>query len=851
MTIVNFFSLILNDDIGKYERLNFIEKIRLDGMLQDMNTEEEEASNDGIPKRLEDVPAFFYSATQDECLSEIFDSLPNVFDPSFKDALNHQIDVAESSISLVTEVLTAKVMNSQNSIFDATDRFISLHESVVRSTNFIESMRSEVDKLRNETLNPLLTVYTQIRDLRREMKTHIVLHFIDTIVLILEALSSDNYIWSAYTYTQASSFLNRDSEVYSIDMLDQFIDIKFPPILESVSQIPSKLTLRELKRAHCIQQALSDIRGYKAQMTNRMNEELDSLTQKFNNERYSMIIIAYCLLHPEPPIPFVVFSAFSNQIRKQSMKYFESQSNDLSSLFRFMENSCLIISGFKWFTDFHEKFPNLSSIISELSIDINLLLLEKLPSDREMSGKLSKIRTGFETNYDNLCHVAESNVLQFLSRIKCTTLDALSFIQLTRALREFTHILSCEGLIDWINLTATEFLTRYASVVHISVKTSITNDTWVPFYPELEFISLVKSMPSDEIVFFAETGLDAMKTYASQSAITTVRIIHSLMCLSLELDFNTCANLIIQVTLYFIFSILNTFAYPITLMSIEEPTKLSTKICHRFDPQYVVQLKNMVRMWTHSIALPDQKQSTGNESHLMQMATATEGFHIIKWYLSGIKDNLLSRANSSNQDKLNRFFNATLTTLLPLARRNLSSIGSKNFLNLKSLKYQIMATNWIINEVTIECHQFVVLAKKAFDNLAKALSNLQLQKSVREDIWRGAWFYVRCMLLSAFGSVRACNAFGRNLMIGDTKAVSIYFSNVSKIEADNTPILEFLNSFFFNAGEFSKWLDTTSGRFKPQQLANLVRTGLNCKLNAKDTKDLLTKIDSFTASNSS
>ena len=82
-----------------------------------------------------------------------------------------------------------------------------------------------------------------------------------------------------------------------------------------------------------------------------------------------------------------------------------------------------------------------------------------------MHEKIKGIEGDFITYYAHLTNVAESNVLQFLSRLKCTTLDALSFIQLVRALKQFNSFVKCNGLKDWISLTTDEFLKNYSYIL--------------------------------------------------------------------------------------------------------------------------------------------------------------------------------------------------------------------------------------------------------------------------------------------------------------------------------------------------------------------------------------------------
>ena len=184
--------------------------------------------------------------------------------------------------------------------------------------------------------------------------------------------------------------------------------------------------------------------------------------------------------------------------------------------------------------------------------------------------------------------------------------------------------------------------------------------------------------------------------------------------------------------------------------------------------------------------------------------------------------------------------------VIPGFRKNISAIVMKNsgFLQIKNLKHQLQSSSWNVDEVTFEFHPFVSLAKKALERVDQTLMNLQLKRNVMNEIYFGTWSYFAQELISAFAAVKSCNGFGRSLMAADTKKIGEIFQNVAKIEPNTTLVLEYVNAFFFQVSEFSKWIDTVPGRFKQKHIVALVKTGLNVKLSSSDSKSLLSKIDS-------
>jgi hypothetical protein len=297
-----------------------------------------------------------------------------------------------------------------------------------------------------------------------------------------------------------------------------------------------------------------------------------------------------------------------------------------------------------------------------------------------------------------------------------------------------------------------------------------------------------------------------------------------------------CFDLIVQVSSYVIFCVLNAFCAPIPLF---DGNRVNRRLVRYFEPEFSSALAQLM---TFQQALPDQKPpETRAPALLMEMITATEGFALLKWYLRGIRESVERRMDAD----LTGFFNTVLTIILPSARINLSSFNACHFLPLKKLKLELVAAVWIISDVQFEYHEFIAIASKGFQRLDQSLNTIQVSQAVAAEIWKGSWRYVTAVLLSGFGSVRSCNAFGRSLMVGDTRAVSTNFVRFGKVEIDTTPIIEFINAFFYKPIEFSAWIDTAVRRYKPAYLSNLVRTGLNGKLSAKDSKDLLAKLDAL------
>lgn len=892
-------------------------------MTQPKNAKEEENET---PEKIEqmtlsDVPSLFYdSETPESCILTILSELPPIFDESFDEALLKKIELAESSITIVAENLTHDVLSSQQQIFDATNTFLSLNDNIFESSNFIHSIRDQVSNVRKKTLYPILNILTYVRDLRRDTKALTVLHFIRCITLIFDALNSSNFVWASYTLLQIQYLLYKEKAIYSLDLFESFTGFTFSPLPTNIlsNGIPVQITIGELKKVKCIKNMISDIISFPPVLMAKMDRMLitdlsTNNSQNFEASKYSVIVVSYCLINEHPPIARVLYENATKNIRQQSVAYFETKSNDLQTLFRFMESACSIIENFNNFIKFHQEHQIFGSIVSELPIDIEVVLLEKLPPDKDMHEKIKGIEGDFITYYAHLTNVAESNVLQFLSRLKCTTLDALSFIQLVRALKQFNSFVKCNGLKDWISLTTDEFLKNYSSVSTSSVKKAVSIDSWVPTQTEEEFIKLVQTMPStktaqnnekekkdneeesNELFNFNNSYRDrAFNAFASSSAIQTVRVIHSLICLSMELDSDTCLNLIVQVAIYFVTCVMNIFSSPQQIFvesSIENVYMINNSFIQFLQPEFANAVNQMLRILTDStnsisnnsnvssssstFKLKDsnvfsflsfsssqsafQHSSSSNlpnssEAQLMQMVTATDGLELLLWYLNGIRENVIKRSkivknrfnNNYLAERINIFYKYVVDIVIPGFRKNISALVMKNsgFLQIKNLKHQLQSSSWVVDEVTIEFHHFVALAKKALDRLDQTLMNLQLKRNVMNDIYFGTWSYLAQELISAFAAVKNCNGFGRSLMAADTKKIGEIFQSVAKIEANTNLVLEYVNAFFFQVNEFSKWIEKVPGRFKQKHIVALVKTGLNVKLSSNDSKALIAKIDS-------
>lgn len=883
---------------------------------------------------LYDVPSLFYeSPTPESCILTILSELPPIFNENFDEELLKKIELAESSITIVAEHLTHDVLSSQQQIFDATNTFLSLNDNIFESSTFIHSIRDQVSNVREQTLSPILNILQYVRDLRRDAKALTVLHFVRCITLIFDALNSSNLVWASYTLLQIQYLLYKERAIYSLELYESFTGFTFTPLPKSIltENIPIQITVGELKKVKCIKNMISDIISFPPVLMSKMDRQLttylSSNGSQFEISQYSVIVVSYCLIHDRPPIARVLFENATKHIRQQSVAYFETKSNDMQTLFRFMESACSIIENFNNFIKFHQDHQSFGSIVSELPIDIEVVLLEKLPPDKDMHEKVKGIEGDFIGYYSQLINVAESNVLQFLSRLKCSTLDALSFIQLVRALKEFNSFVKCNSLKDWISITTDEFLKNYSSVSTSSVRKAVTTDSWVPTQTDEGFIKLVQTMPSRQIKNVdsksgdsksGENGCDefcfnfnnsfrdkAFNAFASSSAITTVRVIHSLICLSMELDSDTCLNLIIQVSIYFVTCLMNIFSSPQQIF-VESSTNenlyvLNTNFVQFLQQDFSNAVNQMLRLLIESInsiksnsanknqintsssssifALKESSSSflsslslsqsafqpfssnqpNSSEAQLMQMVTATDGLDLLLWYLNGIRNNVIKRTRINKKDvvfhrntnnylneRLNFFYKYVVDIVIPGFRKNISAIVMKNsgFLQIKNLKHQLQSSSWNVDEVTFEFHPFVSLAKKALERVDQTLMNLQLKRNVMNEIYFGTWSYFAQELISAFAAVKSCNGFGRSLMAADTKKIGEIFQNVAKIEPNTTLVLEYVNAFFFQVSEFSKWIDTVPGRFKQKHIVALVKTGLNVKLSSSDSKSLLSKIDS-------
>jgi hypothetical protein len=291
--------------------------------------------------------------------------------------------------------------------------------------------------------------------------------------------------------------------------------------------------------------------------------------------------------------------------------------------------------------------------------------------------------------------------------------------------------------------------------------------------------------------------------------------------------------------------LVNAFCSPVPLL---DNNRLNRKVLRFFQPLFAKTIEQFLPLIPPGNPLLDQKSPESRiEALLMEMITATDGFALLRWYLLGIRRNVETRASPASSDRITWFFTSILSVVLPMARVNLSAINGRHILPLKKLKLELIAANWVVSELRFEHHDFIQSAGASFQRLEKAFATIQAPPAVIADVWSGAWLRVRAVLISAFGSVRMCNAFGRSLMSGDTRAVAAAFSRYAKIDVDTSAVLEFINAFFYKPAEFSSWIETACPRYKPAYLANLVRTGLSNKLSAKDTKDLIAKIDAIAA----
>ena len=809
--------------------------------------------NENEPKKetnkLEDVPNIFFDAkTTEDCVLQVLSQLPPIFDPTFLDSLNSQIEIAENSIGIVTEELTKKVSASQNEIFDATSRFISLEQEVSKSAKYISSMRNEIDNVRDKTLNPMIDIYTHIRDVKRDSMNLICLHFAQSMLLIDENLHSRQFIISTYNYKCVKDLLDNEELVYSDELYNKFFSITFPPLKIDFSNLEICLTIKDLKRLACIKDILDSISEFPKTIEATLTKEVEVIAETFDETKYVEVLIAFCLISDSPPISQIIVDKYTQLLHSRAVAYFESLSDDLDTLFRFMDTNCALLTRFQVFSNFHKDNPHLTDLEKYLPKETTFPSLELIFSSQEEADKiLDNLKNSFVNGYEKFSRTAESNVLQFLSRINCTSLDALSFIQLFRGLREFSSILSCNGIQDWQNITSAEYMQKYTQVCLTSCRTLILNDSWAPVSVEKDLIKHIQTKPNeDSDIFHFDENIDPTKRYASQSAIQTVRIIHSLICLSQELDQQACFNLIIQVASSYFATLVNNFCNPYSLLYTNEQNQvmIHPKLTKLFTGKFMNDLKDLLRILGH-LSLPGQKPIESSESHLMQMIVGTEGLKLISWYLDGIRK-YMEEANLASQqihEKIQKFFDVSFNSLFPTVRANLASVCAKNFLSLKQLKYQIIAQDWNVQEITIECHPFCSISKKYFEQLDKILQSFQLSEDTLKDIWSGAAIRVVNVLIHGFGSIRACNSNGRSLMLGDTRAVANYFMSISKIEIDTSKVMEFINAFFFKPQEYSKWLDKSIMDYKYTYLINLTKTGLNCKLSAKEIKDLTSKIE--------
>jgi len=792
--------------------------------------------------KLQRVPNVFFSAlSSNECIVSVLKELPDGFSSGFTDSLKTSIDIAENSISVVSDELTKRVYATQNQIFSATNHFITLQELVLNSTDAINAMKKEIKEVRTNTLDPMLDIYNVIGESKKSYKNLVTLHFIRVMLLAEQAISSKNLVESALAYSIISQFLQDPSQEYNSSILRN-LQIFNIPEFPSLSHIDSLPRIGELLDLKCLRAVFDHISSFPDSFIDLLNQEISDIALHFSSSRYSELLLSYCIISENPPVSKVILDFYTNKLHSDSIGYFESLCNDLETLFKFMETNLELLAHFRNFISYHEAHQTLTSVLMLFSPELQHNSLVNCDTIRN---RLSSIQNSYSSAFDRFCHAAESSVIQFLSRINLTSLDALSFIKLSRSLKEFSSLLCSNGISEWIGIAFNDYLSKNSSVSISSSRALVSNDSWTPNPIDIDFIHHVQNFPrnSQNFCFISEDQVDPQKLFVPSSSMTIVRILHALICLAIESKSSTCIHTIINVISIYFLSIVSNFSFPFLLIATNDDNIpfISSKILRKLDFPFYLALNSLLK-YIGTVSLPEQKPIESSESQLMQMITATEGLNLIKWYLKGIKGIIVAISKPEHCEIIYTLF---FDSLFPLVRVNLCSICSKNFLSLRTIKYQLISSDWNIEELRIEYHPFLSSIKKTFESLDKVLLSFQIQKHTMIEIWKGSWKRVSKVLISAFGAIRSCNGNGRSLMLGDTRAIASFFTSVSKIETDTSLIMEFINAFFFKPPELLKWAELSTKKIKPNYISNLIKTGLASKLSPKDIKEILTRFDSM------
>jgi hypothetical protein len=296
-----------------------------------------------------------------------------------------------------------------------------------------------------------------------------------------------------------------------------------------------------------------------------------------------------------------------------------------------------------------------------------------------------------------------------------------------------------------------------------------------------------------------------------------------------------------QVANFYTCCVVNAFSTPLPLIG---NSQLNFRVAKFFEPEFAGGLRILLDSIAIHTPLPDQKPAESRgETHLLQMNAAADSLLVLRLYLCRVKKDILERAKGDCGRRIEEFYSCLCEQMLPAARRNLAAVGARHFLPLKKLKLELIASSWSVSEVQFEYHDCVQTALTAFQRLDRTLAGLRMGQPAIIDMWSGSWMYVKVVLVSAFGHVRSCTAFGRSLMVGDTRAVAAGFMKCGNVEVDTSDVLEFVNAYFYKSGEFVVWMEQGLKKYKSKWIGNLVKTGLNCKLTAKEVRDLLGKLD--------
>lgn len=784
---------------------------------------------------------FYETYDEKQCISIVIKDLPAVFTKDFEGEIQKKIDMMESNVEIVTNLLTKKVSESQKDIINATNEFIFLQKLLCETSNIISSMKNNIKTIESNTLGHILNVYKEIRNINRSYRMLYGIHFINTIEILIEELLSNNLIKVSLIFKKITEIFLLDNENYSDKIYEDIEFVNVPEMHVECAYHVQNLKIRELKNILYIQKIIDYLKSFEGSFMNKLENELINIGNNFEEVKYAEIVISYCLISKEPIIADILVNLFIDRANDRAAQYNDAVSGDIQTFFNFLEANGEHIKSFMLFIEFHEKYTGISPLLELIRPVYNI---DESINCEMYDAIVVKVGVSIKQNLKIFRQKIETNIVECLSKINISSLDSLSYIKLLDELKSFGRIIQSEKVREKIDSLNIDFLKKYTVGAVGAIKTSIENDNWVPKSLETSYMDHILMTPdSNKEIFSFESDYTCNSVSASSQ--TAIRIIHALVCLSTELDPIKCNALVMKVVSAYIIYTITVFSLPIPLFT-NGSRKIHLKIASTFSRDFANGIENLAQ-FLDGYYTSDSKRIENSGIQMMQMVCATDSIDLLRWYINGMKKQMTAVTNNEQVESLNLFFDLLNNIIFPGVRVNFASLCSRQFLKLSNLKNQILSSDWNIRELNIEHHQFVNLAKKDFESMEKLLSSISLTTEGMKDIWLGAWMRTTKVMLNGFGNIKSCNNDGRSLMIGDTRAIASIFTSISGIVVDTSDILEYINAYFYKQSDFLIWAETAINKYKHSHIISLAKTGLSAKLSTKDIRDTVSKIEAISS----